>query len=179
MNTMADKRLSQLDCLDVQDDDEITENGIDKPEDNVDDGNKAYDRSTLHAAFRQLREAQQSLEEALFETRNKLNKSSEAHSLDLNELVRYAHYISIDHSVAAPLNWEQGDPRRLEKQYLKIIQKILYKTELVNPVSAFRNSPQYFCDVNADKTKPTSENSEPIKSEALKLSDCVSVMASS
>ena len=50
--------------------------------------------------------------------------------------------------------------------------------ELVNPVSAFQNSPQYFCDVNADKTKPTSENSEPIKSEALKLSDCVSVMAS-
>ena len=44
----------------------------------------------------------------------------------------------------------------------------------VQYVSAFQNLP----DVIAERPKPVSENSEPIRSEKPKLGDSVSVMAS-
>ena len=66
----------------------------------------------LTVAFRQMKEAELNLEEVLFQAQNKLTRCRKAHSVDLNDLVKYSHYISVDHSVAAPLNWEQGDPRR-------------------------------------------------------------------
>lgn len=41
-----------------------------------------------------------------------LTKKASENQISSEELIRYAHKISASHAVAAPYNWEQGDPRR-------------------------------------------------------------------
>ena len=86
---------------------------FDEVMENADSGmENTFSSEQLLIAFRQMKEAERNLEEVLFQAQNKLKRCKNSEGLELDELVRYAHYISIDHSVAAPLNWEQGDPRR-------------------------------------------------------------------
>lgn len=61
-----------------------------------------------------LRNAEQILATAIYQAKQKLahiHKANEK-SLSSEELIRYAHRISASHAVAAPYNWEVGDPRR-------------------------------------------------------------------
>lgn len=61
-----------------------------------------------------LRTAEQTLATAIYQAKQKLahiHKANER-SLSSEELIRYAHRISASHAVAAPFNWEVGDPRR-------------------------------------------------------------------
>ena len=61
-----------------------------------------------------LKDAEHILATAIYQAKQKLSiisKASERH-LPSEELIKYAHRISSSHSVAAPFNWEVGDPRR-------------------------------------------------------------------
>lgn len=51
---------------------------------------------------------------AIYQAKQKLSLISKASEKQLSseELIKYAHRISSSHSVAAPFNWEVGDPRR-------------------------------------------------------------------
>ena len=51
---------------------------------------------------------------AVYQARQKLESISKAKQTPVNseDLIRYAHRISASNAVCAPLNWEQGDPRR-------------------------------------------------------------------
>ncbi|XP_015930423.1 mediator of RNA polymerase II transcription subunit 4 [Parasteatoda tepidariorum] len=61
-----------------------------------------------------LKEAEHLLATAVYQAKQKLQchaKSSEK-SVSLEELIKYAHKISCSYAVAAPHNWQPGDPRR-------------------------------------------------------------------
>lgn len=61
-----------------------------------------------------LKDAEHILATAIYQAKQKLgliNKANER-PLSSEELIKYAHRISSCHAVAAPHNWEQGDPRR-------------------------------------------------------------------
>lgn len=51
---------------------------------------------------------------AIYEGKQKLAVAKRARNnkLPVDELIKYAHKISASHSVVAPANWVQGDPRR-------------------------------------------------------------------
>lgn len=51
---------------------------------------------------------------AIYQAKQKLSfiQEANAHPISSEDLIKYAHKISADHSVAAPYNWEIGDPRR-------------------------------------------------------------------
>ena len=61
-----------------------------------------------------LRNAEQILATAIYQAKQKLVHIHRANekSLSSEELIKYAHRISASHAVAAPYNWEVGDPRR-------------------------------------------------------------------
>ena len=61
-----------------------------------------------------LRNAEQMLATAIYQAKQKLVHINRANdkSLSSEELIKYAHRISASHAVAAPYNWEVGDPRR-------------------------------------------------------------------
>ncbi|MCL4162155.1 UNVERIFIED_CONTAM: hypothetical protein GTU68_065177 [Idotea baltica] len=63
---------------------------------------------------KQLYEAAHTLSIALYQARQKLDSISRANKRPVNseDLIKYAHRISSTYSVAAPTNWQQGDPRR-------------------------------------------------------------------
>jgi mediator of RNA polymerase II transcription subunit 4 len=63
---------------------------------------------------RNLQVAEQALAKAIYEAKQKLAQIHKANGKPLSseELIKYAHRISASHAVAAPYNWEQGDPRR-------------------------------------------------------------------
>jgi len=48
----------------------------------------------------------------LFQAKQKLESISKAQPVNSEELIKYSHKISASNAVAAPLNWQQGDPRR-------------------------------------------------------------------
>ncbi|GIX98819.1 mediator of RNA polymerase II transcription subunit 4 [Caerostris extrusa] len=61
-----------------------------------------------------LKEAEHLLATAVFQARQKLQciaKSNEK-SVSVDDLIKYAHRISCSYAVAAPHNWQPGDPRR-------------------------------------------------------------------
>ena len=51
---------------------------------------------------------------AVYQAKQKLDSIGKAKQTPVNseDLIRYAHRISASNAVCAPLNWEQGDPRR-------------------------------------------------------------------
>ncbi|RWS10879.1 mediator of RNA polymerase II transcription subunit 4-like protein [Dinothrombium tinctorium] len=61
-----------------------------------------------------LKEAEHILATAIYQAKQKLSaiKKANEHQISSEELIRYSHKISASHAVAAPYNWEQGDPRR-------------------------------------------------------------------
>jgi len=61
-----------------------------------------------------LKEAERILATAIYQSKQKLQfiRKSNENPIPSEELIKYAHKISSSHAVAAPYNWEQGDPRR-------------------------------------------------------------------
>lgn len=61
-----------------------------------------------------LKEAEHILATAIFQAKQKLNAIARANkqAISSEELIKYAHRISASNTVAAPLTWQQGDPRR-------------------------------------------------------------------
>lgn len=61
-----------------------------------------------------LKEAEYMLVVALYQARQKIEAIERAkeRSVSSEELIKYAHRISASNAVAAPHNWQQGDPRR-------------------------------------------------------------------
>ncbi|GFS72034.1 mediator of RNA polymerase II transcription subunit 4 [Nephila pilipes] len=68
----------------------------------------------IHHLQKYLKEAEHLLATAVYQARQKLQciaKSNEK-SVSVDELIKYAHRISCSYAVAAPHNWQPGDPRR-------------------------------------------------------------------
>lgn len=63
---------------------------------------------------KQFKDVETILSTAVFQARQKLDSINKARQTPVNseDLIRYAHRISASNAVCAPLNWEQGDPRR-------------------------------------------------------------------
>lgn len=61
-----------------------------------------------------LKEAEHILATAIYQAKQKLSSISKGNSRPTSseELIKYAHRISSSNAVAAPHNWQQGDPRR-------------------------------------------------------------------
>uniref|UniRef100_A0A915L2M3 Mediator of RNA polymerase II transcription subunit 4 n=1 Tax=Romanomermis culicivorax TaxID=13658 RepID=A0A915L2M3_ROMCU len=64
--------------------------------------------------FSCFKESEDVLINTIFQANRKLKVIGEANRRKVtpNELIKYAHKISASNSVAAPLNWQQGDPQR-------------------------------------------------------------------
>lgn len=68
----------------------------------------------IHHLQKYLKEAEHMLATAVYQARQKLQciaKSNEK-SVSVDDLIKYAHKISCSYAVAAPHNWQHGDPRR-------------------------------------------------------------------
>jgi len=61
---------------------------------------------------RQLKEAEGLLSEEIYKAKQKLDSVSKAQPVLSGDLIKYSHKISASNGVAAPPNWQQGDPRR-------------------------------------------------------------------
>ncbi|XP_054933186.1 mediator of RNA polymerase II transcription subunit 4 isoform X1 [Dermacentor andersoni] len=62
----------------------------------------------------QLRDAESLMSTAIYQAKQKLQsiEKANARAVSSEELIKYAHRISASNAVAAPHNWQQGDPRR-------------------------------------------------------------------
>jgi len=68
----------------------------------------------IHHLQKYLKEAEHLLATAVYQAKQKLQciaKSNER-SVSVDDLIKYAHRISCSYAVAAPHNWQPGDPRR-------------------------------------------------------------------
>lgn len=79
---------------------------------------------------------------ALFQAKQKLEliKKADNRPVYSEELIRYAHNISSQHSVASPYNWDVGDPRRPYPTDLQMRQSLLSG----NTPTSFDSSPFRF-----------------------------------
>lgn len=71
-------------------------------------------QETSESIIKQLNEAELILSTALYQSKQKLDLIKKANSRPVfsEDLIRYAHSISSQHSVASPMDWNPGDPRR-------------------------------------------------------------------
>jgi len=61
---------------------------------------------------KQLKEAESLLSNTIYQAKQKLESVSKAVPVLSEDLIKYSHKISASNAVAAPPNWQQGDPRR-------------------------------------------------------------------
>ena len=61
---------------------------------------------------KQLKEAESLLANTIYQAKQKLDSISKAKPVLSEDLIKYSHKISASNAVAAPPNWQQGDPRR-------------------------------------------------------------------
>lgn len=82
-----------------------------------------------------LKEAEQILSNTLHLTKQKTEtiKAAEDTQLNLDDIVRYAHRISVGYSVAAPANWMPGDPRRPYPTDLEMRAGVLARVNAIPP----------------------------------------------
>ena len=68
---------------------------------------------------------------AIYQARQKLDSIQKAkeNPVSSEELIKYAHRISASNAVSAPLNWQQGDPRRPYPTDMEMRLGFLGKTE--------------------------------------------------
>ncbi|XP_054724544.1 mediator of RNA polymerase II transcription subunit 4-like [Uloborus diversus] len=68
----------------------------------------------IHHLQKYLKEAENLLATAVFQAKQKLQWISKGNekSVLVDDLIKYAHRISCSYAVAAPHNWQPGDPRR-------------------------------------------------------------------
>ena len=70
---------------------------------------------------------------AIYQARQKLDsiQKSKENPVSSEELIKYAHRISASNAVSAPLNWQQGDPRRPYPTDMEMRLGLLGRTEQV------------------------------------------------
>jgi len=80
---------------------------------------------------KQLKEAETVLSTAIYQARQKLDSIQKAkeNPVSSEELIKYAHRISASNAVSAPLNWQQGDPRRPYPTDMEMRLGLLGKSE--------------------------------------------------
>jgi mediator of RNA polymerase II transcription subunit 4 len=98
--------------------------------------------NSREAIIMQLNEAERILSTALYQSKQKLNLIKKANKRPVfsEDLIRYAHNISSQHSVASPYDWNVGDPRRPYPTDLQMRQSLLSG----NAPSASDASPFHF-----------------------------------
>jgi mediator of RNA polymerase II transcription subunit 4 len=98
---------------------------------------------------KKLKEAEHILATAIYQAKQKLKliRKANENSIPSDELIKYAHKISSSHSVAAPYNWEQGDPRRP------------YPTDMEMKLGLIGQSPDF--QLNTSQTNPSTGNTTP------------------
>lgn len=98
--------------------------------------------NTRESIIKQLNEAEVILSTALYQSKQKLSLIKKANKRPVfsEDLIRYAHNISSQHSVASPYDWNVGDPRRPYPTDLQMRQSLLSG----NAPSASDASPFHF-----------------------------------
>lgn len=81
---------------------------------------------------KKLKEAEQILQTALFQARQKLDSIQKANKRPIpsEDLIKFAHRISASNAICSPFNWIQGDPRRPYPNDLEMRQGFLSKPDL-------------------------------------------------
>ena len=100
-----DKELKEV--LAVAADQREVEREIDKVKAEV----ERQDQS-IKALTSQLKEAESLLASTVYQAKQKLENISKGEAVLSEDLIKYSHKISASNAVCAPLNWQQGDPRR-------------------------------------------------------------------
>ena len=85
---------------------------------------------TFQALTTQLKEAESLLSSTVYQAKQKLENISRANPVLSEELIKYSHKISASNAVCAPLNWQQGDPRRPYPTDLEMRGGFLARAEL-------------------------------------------------
>merc|ERR1719221_609634 len=67
---------------------------------------------SIKALTTQLKEAESLLASTIYQAKQKLENISRSSPVLSEDLIKYSHRISASNAVCAPLNWQQGDPRR-------------------------------------------------------------------
>nr|XP_027201641.1 mediator of RNA polymerase II transcription subunit 4-like [Dermatophagoides pteronyssinus] len=90
------------------------------------------------------KEAESILSTAIYQAKQKLSliKKADSHPISIDELIKYAHKISADHSVASPYNWEIGDPRRPYPTDLEMKSGLLVNSNDANLSSLLQQQQQ-------------------------------------
>jgi mediator of RNA polymerase II transcription subunit 4 len=79
---------------------------------------------------KQLKEAEALLANTIYQAKQKLESISKAKPVLSEDLIKYSHKISASNAVAAPLNWQQGDPRRPYPTDIEMRGGFLSRSEL-------------------------------------------------
>lgn len=80
---------------------------------------------------RQLKDAEVQLSTLIFQAKQKLESIDRAGKASVmsEELIKYSHKISASNAVCAPLNWQQGDPRRPYPTDIEMRQGFLSRSD--------------------------------------------------
>ncbi|UYV72683.1 hypothetical protein LAZ67_10000293 [Cordylochernes scorpioides] len=91
----------------------------------------------IHHLQRQLKEAEHILSTAIYQAKQKLQAIHKAaeRSVSSEELIKYAHRISSCNAIAAPHNWQPGDPRRPYPTDLEMRMGFLGRMSDLSPAS--------------------------------------------
>lgn len=83
--------------------------------------------TTREALMKRLNEAEHNLATALYQSKQKMDLIQKANKRPVysEDLIRYAHNISSQHSVASPHDWNIGDPRRPYPTDLQMRQSLM------------------------------------------------------
>jgi len=79
---------------------------------------------------KQLKEAEALLANTIYQAKQKLESISNAKPVLSEDLIKYSHKISASNAVAAPPNWQQGDPRRPYPTDIEMRGGFLSRSEL-------------------------------------------------
>lgn len=84
-----------------------------------------------------LKEAERILSTAIYQAKQKLQfiRKANENPIPSEELIKYSHKISSSHAVAAPYNWEQGDPRRPYPTDMEMRQGLICQQQSGFPAS--------------------------------------------
>ncbi|XP_077987615.1 mediator of RNA polymerase II transcription subunit 4-like [Glandiceps talaboti] len=88
-----------------------------------------------------LKEAEHILATAIYQAKEKLKTIDQAdkNSVEVDHLIKYAHHISATNSVAAPLTWAPGDPRRPYPTDMDMRMGVLGKMSNLPAVNGHQN----------------------------------------
>jgi mediator of RNA polymerase II transcription subunit 4 len=84
----------------------------------------------IRALQGQLKEAETLLASTIYTAKQKLANISRSTPVLSEDLIKYSHRISASNAVCAPLNWQQGDPRRPYPTDLELRSGWLSRAEL-------------------------------------------------